>query len=401
MKEGYALEWLDTLITVTLNPVKTDVEVIQFEDIMKLRKSVEYERAKIAATIKQLVFNARNESQIKYFIKLYHSSLIVLLDQAIKNQKHHATLPGLKQLSDELVLCVDELILFIERRFVRFLGLVERLPATYLSRVKEELGRSIWIIGNKFKSNPAFQTTVDILIPALVDFLGQKPEEHKFTFPEIAYLKELCLEIECLEPSNKSNFISVLDEQLIYMNFNDRRYINSLLQRLTNNLNSYEKIEDKMEYLLLHAKAFRQLHRKPGAIFSDKNPDLIKVLLNWFRHEISYLEKKMRLPMTTGLPIITKETDRDAGADRTRQKVMCVLSTDQTGLIIRAADELRILVAKSMSQVFKTIVPHLSTPYKEDLSYDGMRSKSFVAEERDKQKAIEALQRIIKKIEEY
>jgi len=75
--------------------------------------------------------------------------------------------------------------------------------------------------------------------------------------------------------------------------------------------------------------------------------------------------------------------------------------TDQTGLIIRAADELRILVAKSMSQVFKTIVPHLSTPYKEDLSYDGMRSKSFVAEERDKQKAIEALQRIIKKIEEY
>ncbi len=80
---------------------------------------------------------------------------------------------------------------------------------------------------------------------------------------------------------------------------------------------------------------------------------------------------------------------------------MCTLSTDQTGLILRAADELRILTAKSMSEVFKTIVPHLSTRYKKDLSYDGMRSKSYAAEESDKKIAIKTLQRIIKKIEEY
>ena len=73
----------------------------------------------------------------------------------------------------------------------------------------------------------------------------------------------------------------------------------------------------------------------------------------------------------------------------------------QTGLILRATDELRILVSKSMNEVFKTIVPHLSTPYKEDLSYDGMRSKSYVAEDRDKQIAIETLERIIKKIKQY
>jgi len=38
-----------------------------------------------------------------------------------------------------------------------------------------------------------------------------------------------------------------------------------------------------------------------------------------------------------------------------------VLSTDQTGLILRATDELRILVAKSMNEVFKTIVPLIYT----------------------------------------
>ena len=80
---------------------------------------------------------------------------------------------------------------------------------------------------------------------------------------------------------------------------------------------------------------------------------------------------------------------------------MCVLSTDQTALILRAADELKIIIAKSMNEVFKTIVPHLSTPYKENLSYDSMRSKSYAAETRDKEIAIQTLEKIIKKIKEY
>jgi hypothetical protein len=54
-----------------------------------------------------------------------------------------------------------------------------------------------------------------------------------------------------------------------------------------------------------------------------------------------------------------------------------------------------------MNEVFKTIVPHLSTPYKENLSYDSMRSKSYVAETRDKEIVIETLEKMIKKIKGY
>jgi hypothetical protein len=51
--------------------------------------------------------------------------------------------------------------------------------------------------------------------------------------------------------------------------------------------------------------------------------------------------------------------------------------------------------------VFKTIVPHLSTPYQENISYDSMRSKSYTAETRDKEIAIQTLEQMIKKIKEY
>jgi hypothetical protein len=180
------------------------------------------------------------------------------------------------------------------------------------------------------------------------------------------------------------------------MNFNSRRYLDHLTQRLTSEINSCEERDDKMEQLLFLFKSFKQLPKKTDVIFNPKQPDLKKAVTNWFQEEITYLEKKN--DFSTGP---TNLKSQNVQVEKPKQKVMCTLSTDQTGLIIRAADELRILLAKSMSEVFKTIVPHLSTPYKKDLSYDGMRSKSYVAEERDKQIAIQTLQRIIKKIEEY
>jgi hypothetical protein len=70
-------------------------------------------------------------------------------------------------------------------------------------------------------------------------------------------------------------------------------------------------------------------------------------------------------------------------------------------LVLRAADELRIIMARSLNSVFKSIVPHLSTPYQENISYDSMRSKSYSAEQRDKEIAIQTLQQMINKIKEY
>ena len=87
--------------------------------------------------------------------------------------------------------------------------------------------------------------------------------------------------------------------------------------------------------------------------------------------------------------------------DSSSNKVLCKLSTDQTALILRASDELKILISKSMNHLFKTIVPFLSTPNKVDLSYNAMRSKAYIFEERDKRIAIETLERMIKQIKEY
>lgn len=400
MNEGYILEWLDTLVTVTLNPVKTKVTSIHPDDIQKLQSHINNEKGRIIITIKTMVFSVVNEDHIRSGIKKYHSSLIDLLDQAMENQIHNSKYPGLEQISNELVLCIDELLLLIEGRFANYLGTYERLPTTYFLLVKKELVTRITAIADKFENYPALQPVAGMIGQALVNRLNHSTGKRPFTFQETAYIKDLCSEVERLDIKDNSNIFSVLDELLIYWNFNSRVYIDNLTQRLAKSVNNHIKPEERMEQLLFCFKSFKQLHRKPDVVFNPKQMDLHKAIGNWFRHEIFFLERKMRLSVTP-LKSYPEMPRQKVFTGKPKQKVTCTLSTDQTGLILRAADELRILVAKSMSEVFKSIVPHLSTPYKENLSYDGMRSKSYVAEDRDKQIAIETLQRIIKKIEEY
>jgi hypothetical protein len=396
MGEGYVLEWLDTLISVTLNPEKTDVTLLQFEDITMHRNSIEDEKNKVMTSIKNQVFKINDESKIKTTVKLYYSSLIVLLDQAMKNQIQNSVYPQLKEISEEVIDCTNEILFLIEDRFGNYLDNRKRLPIAYLNPVRKELLTRINLIEQQLNNYPAFKPASDITIQVLKNFLNCSPGEHSFNFQEIEYVKELCLEMEHIECPGNNKIFPRFDELLIYLNFNSRKYLDNLTQRLMREISSCEKKEDKIERLLFFFKSFKQLPKKTNVIFNSKQPDLKKSLTNWFRHELSYLEKKRYFSVRA-----TNLSTQNVLSEKPKQKVTCALSTDQIGLIIRAADELRILIAKSMSEVFKTIVPNLSTPYKKDLSYDGMRSKSYVAEERDKQIAIQTLQQIIKKIEEY
>ena len=59
MNEGYILEWLDTLVTVTLNPAKTNVTSIHPDDILKLQSHITNEKGRIIITIKTMTTSGR------------------------------------------------------------------------------------------------------------------------------------------------------------------------------------------------------------------------------------------------------------------------------------------------------------------------------------------------------
>lgn len=138
---------------------------------------------------------------------------------------------------------------------------------------------------------------------------------------------------------------------------------------------------------------------------NDEHREYLKevttTLISCLDELITFIESRFANYLNKPFPIIEKKITESSVIDSSSTKVLCKLSTDQTALILRASDELKILISKSMNHLFKTIVPFLSTPNKVDLSYNAMRGKAYIPEERDKEIAIETLERMIKQIKEY
>lgn len=397
MCEGYVLEWLDTLVTVTLNPVKTKINVAITHDIAKIQDQVIIQKDRVQSAIKSTVFHLNDEAKIKCLIKKYHSSLITLLDQALEDQALMSDNGPVKQILSTIISCLEELLTLIEQRFTSFLSVDERVPTTYLAILKKELTKRLSAVEKRLRDHDAYLLTFKILRQELEKFLNQRSDKHTYIFQEILYVKDLCKELEHLEPVNDASVYSRLDECLINMNFNSKTYIYTLTQKLAATINNLAQPGEKMDRLLFYLKLFKQYHKKPGIIFNRKDADLHKQISNWFTQEVFYLEKQIHYSI---IPLKGVEAPKE-DVQKEKTKLLSVLSVDQMALILRAADDLKIVMARSLNSVFKNIVPYLSTPYQENISYDSMRSKSYSAEMRDKEIVVETLQQMIKKINDY
>ncbi|MDX2001786.1 MAG: hypothetical protein SFW35_05115 [Chitinophagales bacterium] len=394
MCEGYALEWLDVLITVTLNPQKTKTQKLSSEDIAKLNEHIVTEKDKILSKIKSVVFNLTDEAKIRCSVEKYHSGLISLLDQALETRSLGSK--NLKSLWDSITYCLDDLISFIEKRFANYLGRQERVSATYLSRTRTDIIKLLSGIIERPIPQYTLKSTLDIVICELVDFLNLPVEKHAHTLQEILYIRDLGLAIAKQNLTEERDVFSGLDELLIYMNFNSKEYMHDLTQRITAQINNISLIPDKLERLIFLLKSFKQLPKKRDVVYCSENIYLHKQLCNWFNQELSYLEKQIHYSA-----ISPGTNPEPKGVTGKETKVRSILSVDQMAIVLRAADELKIITARSLSSVFKTIVPHLSTLNQENISYDSMRSKSYSAEIRDKEVVIHFLQQMIKTIKDY
>ncbi len=394
---GYVLEWLDTLISVTLNPVKSEIWPLLPEEINKLQDLVIQEKNKVQAAIKFSVFNLNDEAAIKCAIKNYHSSLLSLLDQALENKVQITENSASKQVLDNIISCIEELLFLIEKRFTSYLGMDERVPATYLALLKKELLKRLPLAAKKHRKQYQLLPVLDIIVREVELLLNLPSDKHTHTFQQMFYIKDLCLELEFLGLDDESALYTTLDEVLIRVNFNSKAYIYNLTQRIASHINGVEQPSERMERLLFDLKLFKQHHIKPGVTFLPKDADLYKQVDNWFSQEIFYLEKRIHYAI---IPLKEKE-QQPAAKSKEKEKLLSILSVDQMALILRAADDLKIVMARSLNSVFKNIVPYLSTPYQENISYDSMRSKSYSAEIRDKEIVIETLQQMIKRIDEY
>lgn len=392
MSNVYPLEWLDSLIVQTLNPKKTNVSALSEKDLALISENTQKESQRIQVLIKNEVFAMFRKRQIRLLVRKYHSNLIFLLDTVIENQNFKELKTNrLSQLIEQLIEVLDEMLCFIENRFAYYLSMDERVPITYLMVSRKELKVKLARLKTLSGKNEKDREKIQIVIDAFTESIESKTQ-HKVTFRQIRYERDLLKALNNQDYTAKGEtFFGTADQILIAMNFNCRKYIRLMTEEILKNIEKEKDSALRLELLILYYKDFNHLTSNEKITFDPSMENIRHVLDNWFKNEIAYWEKKKELGSAV----------RQAKSKSVEEKVECDLSADQIGLILRAADESRLIKARSMNLVFQSIIPYLSTAFKKDLSYQSVRSKSYNAEEKDKETAIAGLEKMIRKIRSY
>ncbi|MDN5288956.1 MAG: hypothetical protein JWR38_5230 [Mucilaginibacter sp.] len=189
---------------------------------------------------------------------------------------------------------------------------------------------------------------------------------------------------------------------------------------LEKDLSEQFRLEAGRIFAALKSQTFGLFSNRKVRIVADRYLSAVQLLLSQARiHETAYPKNSARRPIIRDIigcleglelqiqkrygTLLTKSENSHLGNSASPQifKMLCRLTVDQLGIILRAADDAKVIVSNSISMIFKTVVPYLSTENRKDISWDSMRSNSYHPEESDKQIAIEALEKLINKIRDY
>ncbi|PVD52220.1 hypothetical protein DC498_10885 [Terrimonas sp.] len=400
-KEKYALDWLDVLVYHTLNPKKGKLLGISKDEETKIFYQIEEEFLKISLTIQTQVFSVQSRSEAELLIRNYYSTLTTMLRQCILNLEMVRLKKGaIHRIAKALLQLTEELILLIEYKYFEYLSMNEFVSQTYFLKFCKELSLRLNKLQGKVPVNNPQQIPFNIIAHKISSFINTGKFEYTTTHSNIIYKEKLLSEIEKIDFAEKSPpAYTLIDAVLIYLNFNSVEYINYLIGYIESSIRKKNTIEEKKAKLLFLYKSFNQLHKIPNISYNKNFHSIETVINNWFRHEISY-QQKLNTTKTQSESKEEKAKELTTSSEK-NHKIICLLSSDQIGLILRAASDQKVIISKSLNELFKTIVPYMSTPVKESLSHDGMRSKAYAAEEKDKRIAIETLEKLIRKIKDF
>jgi len=396
MNNIYPLEWLDTLIFQTLNPKKTDVAKLSKQDIVIISEYIEKESKRIQNSLKKDIFRLRKKREVKLQVRKYHSNLVFFLDNIIEYQK-----TGLFETSELSLILelikekLEELLAIVENRFSRFLSLDERVPITYLMLSRNQFKFKLEKLSKKADESftgKVFKIIIDNIFQFIKSF-----SRNKVSYRQLLYQKDLLKSLKTIENTRQTFLFSEIDKILIEKNFNSAVYIDHIISHINEEIDFAESLSYRITRLLFYKKEVDRMYSNEKISFDPSRNNIKPILENWLTQEIIYLEKKLELTIKSNSDQL-KPLNSSTGLNN---KIECDLSIDQMALILRATDEARIIKARSMNHFFKMIVPHLATPFKTDLSYQSVRSKSYTPEERDKEIAIKILEKIITKIQSY
>ncbi|MCF0039680.1 hypothetical protein [Dyadobacter fanqingshengii] len=391
MEQGYVLEWLDRAIN-EFNPTQTQSANFEDHRFLSFSEEMRDEKARQVAYLKKLAFQYPKKRRFQEVLNSYFSALNSLIDNAKLNLKLIASESGISKKALELVVAtLADIHTFLMDRYAVSINPDEPLR----------------------KYNLAVPV-IDFVQPADSILLSYHPSlasllEDEFntvfgtgnlaniTSRQAEYWKDLN-EMICIPKQQNpgDGYFDSLELLLIERNFNSTKFVKYLTNRFNSQIEEYAS-GNSIEKLAYIQKSFNQIPVIKGLAYDLQHDDLSLTINNWFICEIEF---RSRSNAAKGSESLSTASQSPRYTKKTADKVLCKLTVDQLALLFKAADQSKIITAKSLSAIFQAVAPYLATPYKEDISHGSLRSKSYSVEGRDKEQLLSILAKLTCQIEE-
>ena len=385
-RNAYVFEWLDNLINFELNPAFSYPSPMPAETVASMIEKVKREMQQVQNDFRQQFFAEKGEGSSEMLIVKNYDALTIMMNKTFQHM-HHENIEkaNIILILNTVMICLRELRNFFKTNYTKYLSTEQLLPYVDLVKFREEIIEKRPAIVEKLHATGNGDEVSSIVLDALDLFADRIALQEQIREREVIYHKSIIKDIEDYKGQETalSNCPS-LHELLVYWGLNSKACIRYFSLGMEAIMKSSESVDDQLEFMRLQLKNINTLPMIPDFIYNPDFPSLKQYFSDYITNEINYLEKK-RIGF---LPNESYNAERNKSAPF---KLLCALSADQIAIILRGASDMKLIKAKSMSSVFNTMVPYLSTQQKENLSPEAVRTKSYEAEERDVKIAADAL----------
>lgn len=393
MKKRFAYQWLDNLITHVINPDQMDA-LFPVEYINEIKEKLTEKEREAMIQVKNQIFQLSDMQEIHLTVKRYNDELISLIGKLNaylyhKRRSEQNILDFYEHLNEH----VHHILEVLRREFSAFLTSEVHAPQCRLHSLREVLRVKIHKLEDILSNGTHGKEPFYIIKEIFDAFIERVNENMPIRESEVDYLHELVAHIERIGQGEKRmSSCPALHELLIYWNLNSSTCIAYFVHGMEGEIRQRKSYEEKLEFLRYQWKNLQQLPQKTNFSYNPEYPNIKEYFLSWIQNELDYLEMKSEgfEPMDGSKSVPDPEK---------RYKLRVDLTADQIGIILRTLDETRLIEARSLSMVFRSIVPYLSTPHAEDPSWNNMRGRSYEIRDQDKEVVRAALKKLDRHIE--
>jgi hypothetical protein len=384
MKNIYLFGELENIIFEIIEKAGMHPELLSEEEAKLLNMNTATVQLQILRELREHSLRKRDSEELRLFIRGHYKELIEYMNQVYLSFFKMDLLDN-KHTAGVLLESLEEFRQLISEKFSECLYEDEKLPHYVLQLLKERLIVQREEVIILLSEDMAQKGILEIFLQILDSFIARIDGKTPMMEGETKYMMTVVDQI--IRDRGKSPIVSdcpAMHELVVYWNLNDKNVITYFTHGIDKYISSLDTESEVVDWLMMEIKHIKSIPVMPEMIYDIRYPGVSDYFLSYLQNELDYRQQKQMgfAPMDAGQ------------TNQAKFKVLCNLSSDQVGILLKGLDDLRIISAKSLSAVFKSIVPFLSTERKKELSWQSMRSKSLSGEDRDKDTVVEVLEKL-------